>query len=139
MEKIMEKIMENIIWLSDRVDPLLCKELSGRFQTHSDWSEGLIEMNLSPEGTLRGCFTVGEQSLGLLGGVGKSGLVFGFLLEPVGGVPVALFRIKINEETLSLELDVPEFGELLDYCTPEQLRLERITYTPSDTVTSLAP
>ena len=46
-------------------------------------------------------------------------------LEPVASVPVALFRIKPGD-TLSLELDVPDFDTLLDHCSPEQVRFERV-------------
>jgi hypothetical protein len=53
-------------------------------------------------------------------------MVYGFLLEPVASVPFALFRIKPGEAVLGLELDVPEFTELLDDRTTEQVSFKRV-------------
>ena len=130
--------MENIIWLGEQPDPSLRKLFTGTFQLHSDWGESEVGMSLSATGTLKGYFSVGGQSFELIGSIGKSGLAFGFLLEPVSAVPMALFRIRAGREGLTLELDVPEFADLLDNCQIEQFKLERVSYTISDTL-SLAP
>jgi hypothetical protein len=117
--------VENVIWLSDHVEPQLTKQLSGTFEAWSDWSACRIDLCLSNEGILKGNFCVAEQNLGVIGGIGKSGRAFGFLLEPVGGVPVALFRMNVLEDELSLELDIPEFDDMMDFCSPERLKFRR--------------
>ncbi len=117
--------MENMIWINDQITPQLCKQLSGTFESSSDWSACTLKLQLGQDGVLKGQFQMGKQSLGVIGGISKSGKAFGFLLEPVASVPVALFRIKPGD-TLSLELDVPDFDTLLDHCSPEQVRFERI-------------
>jgi hypothetical protein len=117
--------MENFIWLNDPLDPGLSQQLTGKFQAYSDWAACELDLCLSPEGILTGQFDVGGQLLQVKGGIGKRGVVYGFLLEPVASVPVALFRIKPGDN-LDLELDVPDFDTLLDHCSPQQVRFERV-------------
>jgi hypothetical protein len=127
--------MENIIWLNDHLNPSLSEQFTGTFQASTDWEDCTLELSLSSAGVLSGAFQVGEQTLEVKGGVGKSGVVFGFLLEPVASVPVALFRIKYSQENFRLELDVPEFDSLLDYCSPEPVNFERVDLTKAISVT----
>jgi hypothetical protein len=118
--------MENIIWLADPVDPALSKQLTGKFRAATTWAECVLELHFTQEGVLKGHFTVGQQALEIKGGIGKTGLAYGFLLEPIASVPIALFRIKPNGEHLKLELGVPEFDELLEYCILENIALSRV-------------
>jgi hypothetical protein len=42
--------MENIIWLTDLVDPQLSEQLTGTFQASTDWDDCNLELSLSLEG-----------------------------------------------------------------------------------------
>ena len=117
----------DVIWLNEPSDPALNQQLTGTFQSHSDWANYKLEIELSSEGVLKGHFAVGKQVLEVRGGIGKSGLAFGFLLDPIASVPVALFRIKQHQQQLSFEMDLPEFDTLLDYCQTETVCFERVT------------
>jgi hypothetical protein len=121
-----EDFMENIIWLADQIDPALSKQLTGKFRAAAAWAECVLELHLTKEGVLGGHFTVGEQDLEVKGGIGKTGTAYGFLLEPIASVPIALFRIRTNGENLKLELDVPDFDELLEHCILENISLSRV-------------
>jgi hypothetical protein len=118
--------MNDVIWLNDTVDPTLYKQITGTFHTSDAWGDCTLELHLSEEGLLTGHFITRGQTLEVKGGVGQGGMVYGFLLEPVASVPFALFRIKPGEEVLGLELDVPEFTELLDDRTTEHVSFKRV-------------
>jgi hypothetical protein len=121
-----EEFMEHFIWLNDPIDPHLSEQLTGKFRAAAAWAECVLELHFTKEGVLKGQFTVGKQTLEVKGGIGKTGMAYGFLLEPMASVPVALFRIKPSGETLNLEFDVPEFDELLEHCTLEQVSFDRV-------------
>jgi hypothetical protein len=116
----------DVIWLNDTVDPTLCKQITGTFHTSDAWGDCTLELHLSEEGLLTGHFITREQTLEVKGGIGQGGMVYGFLLEPVASVPFALLRINASEDVLGLELDVPEFTELLDDRTTEQVSFKRV-------------
>jgi hypothetical protein len=132
-EEFMDTVSKQFIWLNDDIDPSLGQKLTGKFQAKTTWATCELELYLTKNGVLKGHFTVGEQALEVKGGIGKTGMAYGFLLEPIDSVPVALFRIKTNEHGLQLELDVPEFDELLEHCSLEGIALSRVetTHTPS--------
>jgi hypothetical protein len=116
----------DVIWLNDTVDPTLCKQITGTFHTSDAWGDCTLELHLSEEGLLTGHFITREQTLEVKGGIDQGGMVYGFLLEPVASVPFALLRINASEDVLGLELDVPEFTELLDDRTTEQVSFKRV-------------
>jgi hypothetical protein len=118
--------MDHIIWLNDPVAPYLSEQLTGTFHAAAVWAEYGLNLHLSKEGVLNGQFTIGDQTLEIKGGIGATGFAYGFLLEPVSSVPVALFRIKPYQEHLTLELDLPEFDELLEHCNLEKVFFNRV-------------
>lgn len=122
--------MEHFIWATHPIDPHLSQQLTGKFRVVADWAECVLDLHLSKNGVLKGQFTLGEQTLTVKGGIGKTGMAYGFLLEPMASVPVALFCIKPHEEHLKLELDLPEFDELFNHCILERVSLSRVKMMP---------
>ncbi len=86
--------MGDFVWLHDHLDPHLIEHFTGTFAASADWSACTVELRLSHDGILAGQINVGEQTLELIGTIGKNNRVFGFFLEPLHALHVALFRIQ---------------------------------------------
>lgn len=123
--------MDNIIWLSEPIDPKLCPQFNGTFEVTTDWSACTVKLQLGFDGLLKGQFQTGQQTLKMIGNTGINSNIFGFLLEPLASLPVGIFKLHIQGEALTLEFDIPDFEALLGHCTTETLTLHRMTNTSS--------
>lgn len=115
------------IYLDDTVSPIFRKQFTGTFHTSDTWGNGDLELHVSEKGVLTGHFMVEDIRFELKGCVSHAGHAFGFLLEPDASIPVAMLRIKVDGNSLSLESYVPEFTELLDKSETEQVLFRRVT------------
>jgi hypothetical protein len=114
------------IFLDDTVSPTFRQQFTGTFHTSDTWGNGNLELHVNEKGVLSGHFTVEDIRFALKGCVSHLGHAFGFLLEPDGSIPVAMLRIKVVDDTLSLESYVPELTKLLDESNPEVVSFTRV-------------
>jgi hypothetical protein len=117
--------INNVIYLNDTVSPTLRQQFTGTFHGSDRWGDGDLELHLSEAGVLTGYFAVEDIKFELKGCVGHTGNAFGFLLEPDHAIPVALLRINIYDDGLSLESYVPEFTELFSQAESEKVSFRR--------------
>jgi hypothetical protein len=127
----------DVIYLDDMVSPAFRKQFTGTFHTSDTWGNSDLELHVSEQGVLTGHFTVEDIRFELKGCVSHTGYAFGFLLEPDASIPVAMLRIKVNGNSLSLESYVPEFTELLDKSEAEQVLFRRVTVNEPMTTNAL--
>lgn len=119
--------MENMIWLNEPIDPKLYSQLNGSFEISTDWAVCTVKLQLAQDGLLKGQLQTGQQTLEMIGNTGIKSSIFGFLLEPRASLPVGIFRLHIENETLALEFDIPDFEALLGHRSTETLTLHRIS------------
>lgn len=105
---------EHVIHLDDTVHPTLRQHFSGTFRTHDKWGAGTLELHLSDKGILTGSLTLEEITFGIKGQLNHTGLGFAYLLEPDAAIPIAMLRIKSQDEGLSINVHVPEFDDLMN-------------------------
>lgn len=102
-------------------------DLSGTYTAHLGGTECLVELWLGGEGFVSGHLSTDGDRMDIRGGFSRrTGALHGFLIEPFGAVPVALFRARLSPDGLTLEVDVPDFEELMDLCSPETLTLSKV-------------
>lgn len=119
--------MERLVWMG-KLSPVPAEatDISGTYSALVNGTECVVELELGESGGLNGRFYAEGEQLQVAGGVLRSGAVFGFLLETSSAFPVAIFRAYKKEGGLSLEMEVPDFDELMDLCNPERLIFSRI-------------
>jgi hypothetical protein len=117
----MDTFTNNSIWLEDTVDPFFCKQFTGSFQAVDFWGKSILELHLSDTGILTGDIKTGDISFEIKGCISHMGIGFGFLLEPLTSLPVAMFRLKKDVQGLSMESYVPEFSKLFDQEKPDAI------------------
>ncbi len=116
---------ENVISLDDTVNPSVREQLTGKFQTSDKWGTGDLELTLNEKGILTGSFTLEEITFGIKGLLSHTGDAFGYLLEPDAAIPVAMLRVKLYGEGVSLEFHVPEFTSIIDASKAESVLFSR--------------
>lgn len=120
--------MERFIWLSNqRPDDWLRSDLTGIYAAHLGEAECVLMLTFDGEGHLQGSFSTEGETLEVRGGLSRTGSIFGFLLEPSAGSPVAIFRAIPGLDGMTLQLDVPDFDELMDLCNLERIALSKIS------------
>ena len=86
-------------------------------------SHNTLELRLNPGGSLGGHFSLGGESLEVRSIPGPAEGLYGILLDPQGDA-VAIFRARISQDTLMLELDIP--GPQPDFSEAETLEFVRV-------------
>lgn len=121
--------MQQIVWLSNSIPAHLeARELSGTYTASFGGTDCVVELWLSGEGFVSGSLSIEGERLEVRGGFSvRTGALQGFLLEPFGAVPVALFRGRLSGDGLTLEVDVPDFDELIELCNPERIVFSRVS------------
>lgn len=120
--------MERFIWLSNqRPDDWLRNDLAGTYAAPLGETECVLELTFDAEGHLLGSFSTEGETLEVRGGLSRTGSIFGFLLEPSAGSPVAIFRAIPGLNGMTLQLDVPDFDELMDLCNLERIPLSKVS------------
>ena len=87
-------------------------------------SHNTLELRLNPGGSLGGHFLLGGETLEVRGMPGAAEGLYGELLDPHGDA-VAVFRGRVSQDILTLELDIP--GPQPDFSEAETLHLTRIS------------
>lgn len=103
----------------------LVEQFSGTYTAHGG-SECLLRLWLSAQGFVQGAFVAEEETLEVRGGLSQTGAIHGFLLEPFGHLPVAMFSACPSPEGLLLEFGVPEFEQLLEGFETERVCFSRV-------------
>lgn len=110
------------IWLNQAPEPAGLKtigEVSGTFRTSA---RGVLKLWFSQAGYLHGSFTAEDETLLLRGGFSPlTGEIQGYLLEPLGQLPVAVFSAHSNVQGLSLRMAMLGLDELLKSAGSEPL------------------
>jgi hypothetical protein len=109
-------------------------EFSGTYTAAVNGTECVLKLWFNAEGFVCGSFTAEGETLPIRAGFsgnmfseyGFMGVVHGFLLEPVGQMPIAMFRAQLSPGGLSLQIGIPEFEDLLERCDPEHLAFNRV-------------
>jgi hypothetical protein len=125
----MDTFTNNFIWLDDTVDPFICKQFTGCFQAVDFWGKSILELHLSDTGILTGDLKTGDITFEIKGCINHLGIGFGFLLEPVTSLPVAMFRLKKDAQGIYLESYVPEFSKLFDQEKPDAILFSPVMTT----------
>lgn len=124
--------MERFGWLGGQPQTALVGQMAGTYTAQMGEAEAVVKLWFSPEGYVQGQFSAEGQSLEIRGGfLGRSQAIYGFLLEQSGGTPVAMFRAQPGLHGLTLQLDVPDFDELMDLCNPQSITLNKQREIPS--------
>ena len=117
--------MERLLWPRP---PTPKPDLSGTY-TAKNGGECVAKFWLNPHGELQGSFMAEGEELALSGRfLEHRGKAIGFLLDPVSKNPIGMFRATLSENGLVLEIDVPDFVELLENCDLEPIHLERLSH-----------
>ena len=103
-------------------------EISGTYSALVNGSECVLKLWFNGEGFVCGSFQAEGEILELRGGYSnRLGSVHGFLLEPFGHIPVAMFSAESTVQGLSFSIGVPEFDSLLVGCDLEQISFSRVS------------
>jgi hypothetical protein len=96
---------------------------------HTQGGSGRLELGLSPDGSLGGCFSLGDETLEVRGISSAPEGLYGVLLDPQAET-LAVFRASLTEGGLTLELDIP--GGEPDFSEAEMLQLIRAKSPPQE-------
>lgn len=120
--------MERIIMLGNQLpETSLVGEVAGTYTAQMGGTDCVFKLWFNQAGYVHGSFEVEGESLEIRGAVSsRSGAVFGFFLDAIGETPVAMFRARPSVAGLSLQVDVPDFDELMDLCNPETITLSKV-------------
>jgi hypothetical protein len=88
-------------------------------------SECVVELSFAEPGLVQGRFISEGEVLELCGRLSGQ-QIMGFMLEPTSKTPIGVFRTCLSEEGLLLEMDVPDFAEVLERCDLERITLSRV-------------
>ena len=118
--------MQQIEWVISQapepVKPNSVGEISGIYAATNNGSECVLMLWHTKEGFVHGSFTAEDETLEVRGGFSpKTGAIQGYLLEPFGMLPVAMFSAQQTTQGLSVEVGVLEFESLLESTQPEHL------------------
>lgn len=116
-------VISNDTHLNSTASPTLRQQFTGTFHDSDARGEGDLELHLSDAGVLTGYFAVEELTFELKGCVSPTGNAFGFLLAPNYAAPVALLRISVEGEGVSLE---SYLSKSFDHLEPERLSFRRV-------------
>lgn len=121
-----EKV-EHLFGMSQQKQGLLASlELSGKYESKMQGTECSFELISVGDSIFKGSFQHDGDYLDISATLSRAtGYLYGFLLEPTLQAPIAFFRAKQSPDGLALELDVPDFDELIDYCQLERISLQR--------------
>jgi hypothetical protein len=120
----MDSLNKNFLWLRDDV-PAFAKELSGTFVTTLEGVPCDLELKVSYK-SLRGSLNLDDEVFEIRGVVSSQlKAAYGVLLEPITNTPVALLRITPKAWGIVLELDMPDFDELVNLYEPHAFMFRR--------------
>ena len=120
----MEGLNKNFIWLTDAV-PAFAKEFSGTFVTSLEGVPCALELTLHHKHLHGSLILDGEvfDIRGFCSSIVKA--AYGVLLEPISNTPVALLKITPAWWGVRLELDMPDFDELVNLYEPRAFQFRR--------------
>jgi hypothetical protein len=125
----MDTFTNDFIYIEDGVNPLFRQQFTGNFQTEDVWGKTTLELRLDDTGILTGNLKTGDILFEIKGCISHMGIGFGFLLEPVTSLPVAMFRLKRDAQGISLESYVPEFTKIFDQEKPDVILFSHVVTT----------
>jgi hypothetical protein len=126
--------MERIIMLGNQLpETTLIGEVAGTYSAEMGGTEVIFRFWFNQAGYVHGSFEAEGESLEIRGvASSRSGTIVGFFLDAAGETPVAMFRARPSVAGLSLQVDVPDFDELMDLCNPETVTLNKTLDFQSD-------
>jgi hypothetical protein len=121
----MDSPNKNFIWLTD-ASPAFAKELSGTFVTSLEGVPCTLELSFRGYRHLHGSLRLDGEILEISGVVSSQmKTAYGVLLEPISNTPIALLRITPKAWGVKLELDIPDFDELVNLYEPHAFMFRR--------------
>jgi hypothetical protein len=119
----MENLNKNFIWLTDSAE--LARAFSGKFVTLLEGVPCDLELRLNNR-LLHGLLEL-DNSVFEIRAVcsGQTKTAYGFLLESFSHTPIALLRLTPKGEGLLLELDAPDFDEVVKLYEPRGVNFQR--------------
>jgi hypothetical protein len=120
--------VERLLWFNSQSLAAHCAEVAGTYTSRVSDATCTVQFVPSPKGVLKGTFSSEGEELELIASISqRTGYAYGFLLEPFARAPVAFFRARLVREGIALELDVPDFDEMIEGCELERIVLHRTT------------
>lgn len=115
--------MQQVKWF--RPD-LLTNELAGSYTAEMGGVGYRLEVIPASNGLLQGQLVIDEETLLLSGRISRrSGFMSGFLLDSLSRNPIGVFRVSLERDGLLLQMDIPDFEELLERCDLEGIQFHR--------------
>jgi hypothetical protein len=101
--------------------------VEGIYAANINGSECVLMLWHNQEGFVHGSFAAEDEALEVRGGFSpETSEIQGYMFEPFGMLPVAIFSARQKAEGLSVEIGVLEFASVLESTKPEHLEFSQV-------------
>jgi hypothetical protein len=101
-------------------------EISGTYTAAVQGTQCVLKLWFNGQGFVSGSFSAEGETLEVRGSISPSRTVNGFLLEPFGHLPLAMFIAQTTVKGLSLRVGAPEFETQGSWWSEERLEFSRV-------------